>query len=177
MNYKKLFKFYMFSILFTIILGTLLHFTFKWFNNNLIVAAFSAVNESTWEHLKLLFFPMFITIIISYFYLGNDFKYYLCAKTVGIIVSIVFITIFFYTYTGVLGTHFPIIDILSFIFAVILAEYVTYLLVKSNYLSNERIAIIILLILLICFIFFTYFPPKINYFKDPITKTYGVFKN
>lgn len=174
---KKVFKFYLFSILFTIILGTLLHFTFRWSSNNLFVASFSATNESTWEHLKLLFFPMLITIIISYFYLENNFKNYLCAKTIGIIASMSFITVFFYTYTGILGYNLGYINIISFIITVLLAEYITYLKMKSNYTCNTKIPITILIILFISFILFTYFPPRINYFKDPITNTYGIQKS
>lgn len=171
---SKVFKFHLFSILFTIILGTIFHFTFQLSNNNLFIAAFSAVNESTWEHLKLLFFPMLITIIISYFYLGNNFKNYLCSKTIGIIIAMSLITIFFYTYTGILGYNLGFINIISFIITVILSEYITYLKMKSNYTCNIKNSIIILLILLFCFIIFTYFPPKINYFKDPINNTYGI---
>ena len=64
---KSVFKFQIISTIFVIIFGTLLHFTYNWSNNNSLIGAFSAVNESTWEHLKLLFFPMLITIIIGYF--------------------------------------------------------------------------------------------------------------
>ena len=177
MNYKKLFNFYIFSIIFTLIIGTLLHFTYVWFNNNIIVASFSAVNESTWEHLKLIFFPMLITIVISYFYLGSDFEKYLCSKTIGIIIGMLFITVFFYTYTGIIGTNYAIINILTFILAIILSEYLTYRIIKSNYTFNKHSSIIVLLLLLLLFVFFTYFPPKINYFKDPITNTYSIEKS
>ena len=51
-------KFEIISTFFAIALGTLLHFTFEWSGNNPVVGIFSAVNESTWEHLKILFFPM-----------------------------------------------------------------------------------------------------------------------
>ena len=54
-----------------IILGILLHFTYEWSGDKIIVGLFSAINESTWEHLKLLFFPMVITIIVGYFYEGK----------------------------------------------------------------------------------------------------------
>lgn len=47
--------------------NTWYYFTFAFSNNNHIVGIFSAVNESTWKHLKLLFFPMLITIIIGFF--------------------------------------------------------------------------------------------------------------
>lgn len=73
------------------------HFTFNW-SNNILVGIFSPVNESIWEHLKLLFFPMLITVIFVYFYKGRLIPNYLCAKVLGIIVSIAFTIIFFYTY-------------------------------------------------------------------------------
>ena len=177
MNYRKVFKFYIFSIIFSIIFGIILHFAFNWSNNNLLIASFSAVNESTWEHLKLIFFPMLTTIIISYFYLEDDFKKYLSSKTIGILISISFITIFFYTYSGILGYNLGIINIVSFIISVILSEYATYLLMKSNFLCNTKTSIIILIALLVCFILFTYYPPKIGYFKDPINNTYGIEQN
>ena len=110
---NKLLRFQIFSVIFTWILGTILHFTYDWSNQNAIVGAFSAINESTWEHLKLLFFPMLITTIIGYFYLKpkEEYKNFLCAKTIGILVALVFVVIFFYTYTGVIGTNFAILDI------------------------------------------------------------------
>ena len=61
------------STIFVMVLGTLLHFTYKWSNNNMLVGIFSPINESIWEHLKLMFFPMLITIIIGYLYKGKDF--------------------------------------------------------------------------------------------------------
>ena len=45
---------------FTVVFGVLLHFLYEWSYNSVWIAPFSGVNESTWEHMKLLFFPMFI---------------------------------------------------------------------------------------------------------------------
>jgi len=44
-----------------------------------LIASFSAVNESVWEHLKLLFFPMLLTTIIGYFYIGKNAKVWIIA--------------------------------------------------------------------------------------------------
>ena len=52
MNIKK---WQIFASIFCLILGTILHFTYEWFNYNVIVGLFSTINESVWEHLKLLF--------------------------------------------------------------------------------------------------------------------------
>lgn len=169
-------KFIIFSTIFTIILGTLLHFTFEWSNKKLIIASFSAVNESTWEHLKLVFFPMLLTTIIGYFLFGKNLSNYLCANILGIITAISFIIVFFYTYTGIIGTNFAILDIGSFFIAVILGEFIIYKILNSNSNCNPVIAFSVLILLLFCFVFFTYFPPKIGLFKDPITNDYGILK-
>lgn len=163
------------SVIFVCILGTLLHFTYEFFGENVFVATFSAVNESVWEHLKLLFFPMLLTTIIGYFYMGKNAPNFLCPKTLGILVSMLFIIIFFYTYTGIIGTSIVFIDIASFFVAVILGEYLSYKLMITNFKCNNIIAIIILTITLICFIVFTYLTPKIGIFRDPVTNQYGLF--
>jgi len=169
-NKNSIFSFQLFSIIFTSILGTILHFTYEWSNNNQIVALFSAVNESTWEHLKLIFFPMLLTIIIGYFYLSNNTPNFLCAKAIGIIISLLFTIIFFYTYTGVLGANIDFINIIIFFIAVILGEYSAYKLMLSTFSCNNVIAVIVLTILFLSFIFFTYYPPQIGLFKSPITQ-------
>lgn len=173
MNKDKIKSFQILSTVFAIILGTLLHFTFDWSNQNPIIAAFSSINESTWEHLKLAFYPMLITTIIGFFVFSKDTRY-LCANIFGILTSISFITIFFYTYTGILGRNIALIDILSFIIAIIIGEYISYKKTFSLSNCNSKFAFIVLAIMILCFIFFTYNPPKIQFFQDPLTGFYGL---
>lgn len=164
------------SVIFTFIVGTLLHFTYQLSGENAIIASFSAINESVWEHLKLLYFPMLLTGIIGYFYIGKNVPNFLCAKTTGIIVSMLFTVIFFYTYSGILGKNIAIIDISSFFIATILGEYVAYRLMNSTFQCNKETALIVLIIIGICFVTFTYSTPKLGIFKDPITGQYGIIK-
>lgn len=166
---NKILKFTIFSGIFVMILGTLLHFTYEWSNNNTFVAAFSAINESTWEHLKLLFFPMLLTTILGYIYIGKNLNNFLCARLLGILVALAFTVIFFYTYTGIIGNNFAFIDISIFFVAVLLGELTSYKILTSNFKCNNYISLFFLIILLICFIVFTYFPPQIGLFKSPIT--------
>ena len=56
----------LFRFIFISVLGVLLHFTYEWSGDNAVVGLFSAVNESTWEHLKLLFFPFLLRVIEAY---------------------------------------------------------------------------------------------------------------
>ena len=154
------------STIFVMVLGTLLHFTYKWSNNNMLVGIFSPINESIWEHLKLMFFPMLITIIIGYLYKGKDIDNYLSSKVIGTIVMLSFTIVFYYTYSGILGTNYTGVDVSIFFIAVALGQYVSYKLMKTKFHGNNIIATIILLVLLLCFVIFTFFPPNIALFKD-----------
>ena len=174
MEKNKIKKFQIFSIIFTFILGTLLHFTYKLSGQNNLIASVSSINESVWEHLKLLFFPMLITTIIGYIYLGKEYKNFICSKTFGIVLSMIFTIIFFYTYTGILGKNIAVIDIVSFFISAVIGECASYILIINKYKCNNKIAIFILLIILISFIFFTYNTPNLGIFKDPITGMYGI---
>lgn len=167
-------NFQIFSAIFVMILGTLLHFTYEWSGGNLFIAAFSAVNESTWEHLKLLFYPMLLTTIIGYFYFSKTKHNFLCANTIGILTAVSFTTVFFYTYTGIIGTNFAFLDIGSFFIAVIFGEFVIYKLLLSNFSCNKKTAFIVLLVLLLCFILFTYATPEIGLFRDPVSNEFGI---
>lgn len=176
MDTSKIRSYQIISSIFACIVGTLLHFTYEFFGENIFVATFSAINESVWEHLKLLFFPMLLTTIIGYFYIGKSTSDFLCSKVFGILASMSFIIIFFYTYTGIIGRSIVFIDIASFFVAIILGEYLAYKLMTCNIKCNNIIAIIILASILICFIVFTYFIPNIGLFKDPVTNQYGIIK-
>ena len=136
MKKNKILKFTIFSGIFVMILGTLLHFTYEWSGNNTFVASFSAVNESTWEHLKLLFFPMFLTTILGYFYFRKISSNFLCAQLLGILTAILFTITFFYTYTGIVGTNFAFVNISIFFVAVVLGELVSYKILVSDFKCN-----------------------------------------
>ena len=169
----KIKKYEIISAIFIIILGTLLHFTYNWSNNNSIVGIYSAINESTWEHLKLVFYPMLISTIIGNILYKKNIPNYICIKTKGIILSMLFIVISFYTYTGIIGTNYSIINILLFIISIIISQLYTYKLISTNHKCNKIYSILILLLLFDCFVIFTFYPPHINLFKDPITNNYG----
>lgn len=168
MDKKNLRNYQIVSAIFVCILGTLLHFTYELSGENQLVALFSAINESVWEHLKLLFFPMLLSTIIGYFCIGKNTNNFLCGKALGIITSMLFIVIFFYTYTGIIGKSIVFVDIASFFVAVILGEYIAYKLITKKFKCNNMIGIGILVILLVCFVVFTYFPPNLGIFKDPL---------
>lgn len=177
---EKLAKAQIIVTIISIILGTLLHFLYEWTGENIIIASFSAVNESVWEHLKLVFFPMLLAGIIEYFFVNKIANNYIEAKCIGIFSAICFVVVTFFTYTGIVGTNFFILDILIFIISIIIGEYIAYKLMKRKNESNQKtrlLSIIILGFLLICFVVCTYLTPRVNLFRDPVTGNYGIQKN
>ncbi len=174
---QKLERAQIIAIVVSIILGTILHFLYKWTGANPIIASFSAVNESVWEHLKLVFFPMTLVGIIEYLFIKEKVHNYIEAKTIGIFSSICFIIVTFFTYTGIIGTNFLILDILIFILSIILGEYIALRLMKRKDESDQKtklLASAILIFLLVSFVICTYIPPEVNLFRDPVKENYGI---
>ena len=108
---KRLFYWELAGALFTAAMGTLLHFVYDWSGGWGAAAAFSAVNESTWEHMKLLFFPMFLFSVVQVCCLGRNYPNFLAARGVSTVTGVALIPVLFYTYTGVLGRHLLWADI------------------------------------------------------------------
>ena len=114
---KRLFFWELVGFLFTSALGALLHFTYDWSGGWSVAAAFSAVNESTWEHMKLLFFPMFLFTVIQLCFLARMYPNFLAVRGVSVLTGVGLIPVLFYTYTGVLGGHVMWADIGVFFLA------------------------------------------------------------
>lgn len=90
-----------FGAIFVMVFGTLMHFFYDWSGKNPVVALFAPYNESTWEHLKLLFFPVLIYSVFQYAYIGKQYSGYLTGRLAGIVSGALMIVIIFYTYMAV----------------------------------------------------------------------------
>lgn len=164
------------GFLFVIIFGSLLHFVFQWSGENQIVGIFSPVNESTWEHLKMLFVSMLFFSVVEYFSIGKNFPNFIAAKSFGILLGILVVPIVFYTYTGIIGKRFLWADILTFILGAAAASVYAYRMVSKEK-TNSRynfVGLALLLLFSALFVLFTFSPPRINLFLDPVTQTYGI---
>ena len=164
------------GIVFIIVFGSMLHFAFEWSGGQAIVGVFSAVNESVWEHLKLGFWPAIAFALIEFKYLKKSTRNFMFAKTVGIYLIPIVIVVIFYSYTAILGESILIIDILSFMIAVIVGQLVSYKLLtgKTVPYNLDRVSLIALFLLGLAFFVFTFYPPSLGMFQDPITGEYGI---
>lgn len=172
---KNIFYWQFLGFLFVSICGTLLHFLYEWSNNNIIFAIFSSVNESTWEHMKLLYYPLLIFSIIQFNYF-KTYKNYWNIKLIGIITGLTLIPVLFYTYNGIFGKSPDWVNILIFFISAAISFIIESYLFKNNKIKSTRqtFSFIIILLISILFITFTFNVPKLPIFLDSVTKTYGI---
>ena len=155
--------------------GTILHFLYDWLGEAKWIALISGINESTWEHMKLLFWPMFIFAFVQSFFF-RDREDFWCVKLRGILWGLILIPVTFYTYNGVVGRSPDWINIaIFFISAAIAYIYETRLFISEKLrCRSPKWAIITLCSIALLFIIFTFLTPEIGIFKDPLTGTYGI---
>ena len=155
------------------LVGSGLHFVYDWLNHNKIISLFVAVNESTWEHLKLAAIPTFIWGLTGHFlrFHNIEFATFAAVLTVCVVIPLIFYTYKYFTKKSIL-----FIDIASFFVAVAIAMTVAYFILSAGMLPHalKIIGIVGNVLMIIMFFVFTYFPPKIFLFQDPITKKYGL---
>lgn len=164
------------GFLFTGISGTLLHFIYDWTNECIIVAPFSAVNESTWEHMKLLFFPMLVFAVIQYKVMGRAYEDFWCVKLTGTLAGLTLIPVLFYTYSGVLGKTADWFNITIFFISAAFAYWLEYIMLKNEYNCrlSAGVAVAVFVVIAAAFVIFTFIQPKVPLFMDPVTNSYGV---
>ena len=156
--------------IFISILGVLLHFTYEWSGDNSFVGLFSAVNESTWEHLKLLFFPMLLLTIFEILLMPDKLpENFLFSRTIGIVSGMAFIVISFYTILGVIGKSYDSINIALYFAGVLYDLTVENKLYRKDSKKLSLISAVILFIIAITFFMITYSYPAIGLFKNPLS--------
>ncbi len=155
--------------------GTLLHFLYDWTGEALWIAPFSGVNESTWEHMKLLFWPMLLFAIAQSFFFRDRTDFW-CVKLKGTLLGIILIPVIFYTYNGVIGKSPDWINIVIFFIAAAIAYIyeARELTRRTTYCQNPKIAITLLGVIAALFILFTFKTPMLGIFRDPMSGTYGI---
>ncbi len=175
---KKLFFWQLAGFVFTGIMGVLLHFLFDWTGESIIVAPFSAVNESIWEHMKLIFFPMLVFALIQSRSMGRGYPEFWCVKLMGVGLSVVLIPVLYYTVNGALGGTPDWVNIAIFFIAAAVGYLTEAWLFKKNGFDcmSPRKSQTILIIIAVVFVVCTFIPPRVPLFEDPITNTYGYYR-
>ena len=174
---KRLFFWSLAGFAFTAALGTLLHFAYDWSGGSVLVATFAAANESTWEHMKILFFPIFLFSVAQISVVGKNYPNFPAVRAVSAVVGISLIPILFYTYSGVLGYNIAKVNIAIFYVAALTAFQLDRQLLRRGRLNEpwmQVAGLAVLWALAFCFVWCTFHPPELGLWRDPLTGTFGI---
>ena len=155
--------------------GTILHFLYDWTGKAKWIAPFSGINESTWEHMKLIFWPMLIYAALQSLFFREK-KDFWCIKAQGTVLALALIPMIFYTYNGVIGRSPDWINIaIFFVTAAIAYIYEARLLNEDGFCCrSQKAAITALIAIAALFVIFTFKTPRLEIFRDPISGAYGI---
>jgi len=174
---KRILLYHIIGAVFATIFGSLLHFIYEISGYFKPVALIGAVNESTWEHLKIAFWPVFVFLLIEYFVYGKNIKNFYFAKTKQLYATLILIIVLFYGYTALIK-HNLFLDIFIFILAIVIGYIISYKILfwEKDFSGRKFLTIGLAIILVLAFSLFSYFPLKNFLFLDPVSGLYGIIK-
>ncbi len=164
---KDLKRFCVIGFLVTTILGVISHFVYEWTGGNFLVGLFFPMNESTWEHMKLLFFPMFLFALVAGKKMERQYPCIYNAMFTGILVGLALIPTLFYTYSGILGFFLDWVNIAVYVLSVLVAYIVVYRVSLTCRNKNPMVLRIVMYVLLVAFMVFSVYLPKLGIFSAP----------
>ncbi len=160
------------------ILGTVMHYAYEFFWGHPVAGIFTAVNESVWEHTKMVLWPVILWWSL-YGWLQKEVqeidqnKWFAGALT-ALGISIVTIPLLYYFYTEAFGVEVLWVDILILLLAVCFGQLLGWHVYRYGNGISKKLVISIFIGVVVLFAWFTFFPPHIPLFQDDVTGTYGI---
>ncbi|MDO4731267.1 MAG: DUF6512 family protein [Clostridia bacterium] len=164
------------GIFFSFISATLLHFSYDWSGGNVLSIMFGAINESVWEHIKILTIPYIFWAGLEICMVRISLKKLIIAKALGVYTIAILTIVVNMIYTLILGNNVVWLDI-----------FLAFLWLATGYAVSERvlrmdiatdkyftICVFLMVLFIVMLLSFTINPPHIGIFLDPITNTYGI---
>lgn len=159
---KSLKSYMIYGAIFVAILGTLFHFVYDLSGNNAIIGMFVPINESVWEHTKLIFFPMLLYSVYLNKKNKADYPCLSSAMILGEFSGILSVIVLYYTYSGILGYNIAPIDISIFYISVAIAFFIVYKF--TNFCKATNLLKILQIIVFLMYVIFTFTSPKASLF-------------
>lgn len=164
------------SIFGTFILCFITHFLYSLFPN-FVFSIFFPVNESVWEHMKMITSSILIWRIIEYFILSkNHIKYnnYLFSTFIMCLLSIIIFLTIYYPIYSMVGESF-ILNVICLFITIYFVNVIGYkIMISKNVKYGNIFGILGIIIMYLAFTYLTYFPIKNELFLDQQSNTYGI---
>ncbi len=158
-----------FMIIFLFLLSFLWHFMYDWFPS-VLTSIFFPVNESIWEHMKIIFYCLFIGSVLEK--KGNNYYLNILVKP---LVGVLFYLIIFIPLYLIFGESM-FISISLMLFTYIIMELLGIKISKQEELNIKALPIIIIILISILFSILTFYPLHNFLFFDSVKLGYGILK-
>ena len=163
------------SIFGMFILCFLTHFLYNFFPNTLF-SIFFPVNESIWEHMKMMSSSILIWSILEYF-LYKKFRVnhnnFILSLFLEVCLSIIIFLIIYLPIYHFTGSIF-ILNLIVLFISLYFVNIISYYILALRYLHKELLGIVGIILLYIIFGILTYNPPFNYIFFDKMENKYGI---
>lgn len=175
-NMRKFINLEIVGIFFTYFLGLFLKYSCIIFNWEVWTLIFGAVNQSTWEEIKVFTLPYVIWSGVEFCTYQISFKRFVVAKTLGLYsILILFISEF-----ALCSIYY---DVIPNLFRIIVEGlvcisiyFISYKILNKNFYIGDIFVLSIFLDILFIsmYLSFTINPPHLNVFKDMTLNLFGI---
>ena len=147
---------------------------------NTFISVIAPVNESIWEHMKLIVSSSLIFSIFEYFIYKKkniEFNNFILSYAISCILGIIIYLLLYIPLNDIFGHKAYIAISLLFLILIFVQVVSYYIMNKENIKHSSDIGILLIIIIYLIFGYLTYHPPKINLFYDYMNKGYGIIKS
>ncbi len=152
------------------LMGSFLHFAYELSGENFLVSLIAPVNESVWEHMKMVVLPTILWWSIYYIWRGKKEKIdkdrWFTGAAVSLFVSLALIPLLYYFYTGAFGIERIWADIAILFIAFLVGQLLGFHVYRYGKRGSYTFAVLFMMMVLGVFTLFTLFPPELPIFID-----------
>ena len=156
------------GILVLFAVGSLFHFLYSLTGECFIIGLFVPINESIFEHTKMVVLPVFIWWFIFYLFRKKDLfvNAWFTSALIAMISAIIAIPMLFYFYSQAFGIESLIIDILILLASLAIGQILGLHYYRHGKGIEYYFAIFLMIVIIILFAFFTINPPAFPIFNS-----------
>jgi hypothetical protein len=166
------------GIPFLFIAGSFFHFLYDLSGKTILAGTISAVNESVWEHAKMLLLPPILWWVLYYLLKGKKYginpNQWFTGMLVSIVSSILAMMFIYYFYTQAFGVKLLYMDIFILFLAILIGQGLGWHFYRYFSGINAIVSILLVTVIFILFVYWTFSPPHIPLFYDNPNGKYGI---
>lgn len=156
------------------VLSTLIHFLYDSLPF-FITSIFAPVNESIFEHMKLIFSSYMLFLLIQILFKKSKKNNHISSFVISALINIFIFLIIYLPINAIIGKEIMFITLTIYFITIVASNYILIRIQeRKNNDSLKNYAIISIIIIYIIFTILTYYPLKIDLFLDKETNTYGI---